>query len=171
MGKKAWAVIALMAALFATPMNAGERRGADVRIYFEIGGQVRGELLAVGGSSLTVRASSGRETSYDVGEITRVVLEKKAKKVPWGFIGFAAGAGAGYAIGANPHNWPHSDDTRILNGIGKGLLWGAAGALVGTMIAGAWNRDGETIVLFEGLNDEQLRANLARLRRSARVRD
>jgi hypothetical protein len=125
----------------------------------------------VGSDSLTVREPSGMETSCGVGEISRVSITRIGKRFPAGFVGFAAGATIGYVLGANPRTWPHDDDTRVWNGVGKGILWGATGALIGALIAKARDPGGQTVVLLEGLNDEQLGAALARLRRSARVRD
>jgi hypothetical protein len=104
-------------------------------------------------------------------EIRRVVVKSAARRFPWGFVGFAAGAGVGYAVGANPHNWPHSDDTRILNGIGKGLLWGALGAIAGTLAAGGGAKSREIIFPFENLDRMQLLVVLERLRKHIKARD
>jgi hypothetical protein len=146
------------------------RRGSQVRIDMSDGARVEGELVVVGGSSVTVRDRSGAETAYEFGGIVRVTVAWSKKKFPGGFVGFAAGAGVGYAIGSNPRGWPHDDDTRVLSGIGKGLLLGAFGALIGSVATMGKARRGETVFLFQGQSDDELRETLKRLEKHARIR-
>jgi hypothetical protein len=154
-----------------TSLEAKARHGATVRLGLKNGIQARGELLAVRKEALIVRDLSGPETSYEVGEIASVTVVGKTKRFPAGFVGFALGAAAGYALGANPRGWPHEDDFRVLNGVGKGILLGAFGAIVGTIATAGRDRGRETVYPIEGLSDEQVRVTLARLRGFAKVLD
>jgi hypothetical protein len=161
----------LLLGMTSSPAVAKERRGETVRVDLKSGAWIVGDLLAVGDSALAVRRADGSERSCRFEEIRRVVVKSAARRFPWSFVGFAAGAGVGYAVGANPHNWPHSDDTRVLNGIGKGLLWGALGAIAGTLAAGGGAKSREIIFPFEGLDRMQLLVVLEQLRKHIKVRD
>jgi hypothetical protein len=163
-------VALLLLGTFLPAAAAQGRRGALVRVDLKDGARVQGELVVVGGSSLIVRDRSGSETSFEFGGIARVTVTWSKKKFPGGFVGFAAGAGVGYAIGSNPRGWPHDDDTRVLSGIGKGLLLGAFGALIGSVATMGKARRGETVFLFQGQSDDELRETLKRLEKQARIR-
>jgi hypothetical protein len=164
-------VALLLLGMTSSPAEAKERRSETVRVDLKSGTWILGDLLAVGDSALAVLGADGSERRCRFEEIRRVVVKSAARRFPWGFVGFAAGAGVGYAVGANPHNWPHSDDTRILNGIGKGLLWGALGAIAGTLAAGGGAKSREIIFPFENLDRMQLLVVLERLRKHIKARD
>jgi hypothetical protein len=150
--------------------GAQGRRGALVRVDMKDGAQVQGELVVVGGSSLIVRDRSGAETSYEFGGIARVTVTWSKKKFPGGFVGFAAGAAAGYLVGANPRNWAHDEDVLVLRGIGTGILWGALGAVVGSAATSGRHGARETVFPIEGLSDRQLQETLKNLKKHARIR-
>jgi len=171
-GRKA-GLSALVLLLLGTSLSAAAvqgRRGSQVRIDMSDGARVEGELVVVGGSSVTVRDRSGAETSSEFGGIARITVTWHKKRFPGGFVGFAAGAGIGYAIGANPRGWPHDDDSRVLNGVGKGLLLGAFGALVGSVATLGKARRGEAVFLFQGQSDQQRQESLKKLKKYARIR-
>jgi hypothetical protein len=164
-------VLALL--LLGTSLSAAAaqgRRGANVRVDMKGGTGVQGELVVVGGSSLIVRDRSGAETSYGIDGIARVTVTWSKKRFPGGFVGFAAGAAAGYLVGANPRNWAHDEDVLVLRGIGTGILWGALGAVVGSIATSGGHGGGETIFPLEGQSDQQLRETLKNLKKYARIR-
>jgi hypothetical protein len=163
-------VALLLLGTFLPAAAAQGRRGALVRVDLKDGARVQGELVVIGGSSLIARDRSGSETSYEFGGIARVTVTWSKKKFPGGFVGFAAGAAAGYLVGANPHNWAHDEDTRVLKGIGTGILWGALGAVIGSIATSGRRGGRETIFPIEGLSDQQLQETLKDLKKYARIR-
>jgi len=166
---RASAAILLTLGMSLNSAAAQGRRGATVRVDMKDGTLVQGELVVVGGSSLVIRDRSGPEISCALGELSRVSVTWSKKKFPGGFVGFAAGAAAGYLVGANPSNWPHDEDVLVLRGIGTGILWGALGAVVGSIATAGQGGTHETTFLIEGLSDEQVQETLKRLKKYARI--
>lgn len=159
---RGWVAAALALALGAMPLPAKERHGATVRVGFKDGRSIQGELVSVGQDSFLIE-TRGQKDSITIGEVMSLRVTRR-KRFPAAFVGFVVGAGAGYASGAGP-GWPHEDDTRIWNGIGKGLLCGAAGALIGRMVMGRPpGPERPVYIMFEGLTIEAARAALAKLR-------
>jgi hypothetical protein len=146
------------------------RRGATVRVDLKDGALVQGELVAVGEASLLIRDQAGMETSHGIDGMVGVTVTRHKRKFPGGLVGFAVGASVGYAVGANPHDWPHSEDTLILRGIGTGLLWGILGAVVGTAATAGQDRTIQLYVPLQGTAD-QIRGSLTQLKKYARVRN
>ncbi len=166
---RASAAILLMLGMALNAAAAQGRRGAAVRVDMKDGARIEGELVAVGGSSLVIRDRSGTEISCALASSPGVGhLDKK--KFPGGFVGFAAGAAAGYLVGANPRNWPHDEDVLVLRGIGTGILWGALGAIVGSIATSGRGGTHESTFLIEGLSDEQVQVTLKNLKKYARIR-
>jgi hypothetical protein len=164
------AAVLLLLGLFLNAAAAQGRRGANVRIDMKDGARIQGELVVVGGASLLIRDRAGVETSYGVDDMVGVTVTRHKKKFPAGLVGFAVGASVGYAVGANPSNWPHSEDTLVLRGIGTGLLWGFLGAVVGTAATAGQDRDIQFFVPLQGTTD-QVKGSLTALKKYARVRD
>jgi hypothetical protein len=167
---RASAAILLTLGMSLNAAAAQGRRGATVRVDMRDGARVQGELVVVGGASLLIRDRAGVETSYGVDDMVGVTVSRHKKKFPAGIVGFAVGASVGYAVGANPHNWPHGEDTLVLRGIGTGLLWGILGAVVGTAVSAGQDRDIQFFVPLQGTID-QVKGSLTELKKYTRVRD
>ena len=163
-GRSAHASAAVLLMMLGMSLNAPAaqgRRGATVRVDLKDGARAQGELVAVGEASLLIRDQAGIETSYGVDEMVGVTVTRHKRKFPGGLVGFAVGASVGYAVGANPHDWPHSEDTLILRGIGTGLLWGILGAVVGTRGDGRAGPDSSSCTFpLQGLTTDQIRGSL-----------
>lgn len=161
-------ITALVLGLSANALTAKERRGSTVRVTLKSGAHAQGELIAVRQDSLLILDGSGQETSFDVGEVLSLRVTRRKKGFPAGFAGFVAGAAIGYTAGANPHGWPHDDDTRVLNGVGLGLLCGVIGAVTGSIVEREARRNATSYILLEGMSDQQVKETLARLDTHAR---
>jgi hypothetical protein len=161
-------VMALIFGLSTNALTAKERRGSTVRVTLKSGAHAQGELIAVRQDSLLILDGSGQETSFDIGEVLSLRVSTRKKRFPAGFAGFVAGAAIGYTAGANPHGWPHDDDTRVLSGVGLGLLCGVIGAVTGSIVEREAGRDATSYILLEGMSDHQVKETLARLNIHAR---
>jgi hypothetical protein len=162
--------LAIWLVLPTNPLQAKDRRGATVRVGLKTGASVQGELILVREDSLLIRDRSGRELAYNIGEIMSLSITGR-RRFPAAFVGFVAGVAVGYAVGANPTNWPHAEETLVLNGIGKGLLFGGLGALAGSLLSMNSRREDTRYFLLEGMTERQVQEALALLRKKARNPD
>jgi hypothetical protein len=101
------------------------------------GKQVKGEMIEASETSLTID-DDGKPVSIPRGDVRQVyVIEGKAKKGKWAWIGTGIGAGAGAAIGAAKYS-DAVDDSFIY--VPMGMLIGSGIGAVGGLVFGASKR-------------------------------
>ena len=93
-----------------------------------------------------------------------------SKKAPRRIRRFRGRGDGRLSLGANPRNWPHGEDVLVLRGIGTGILWGALGAVVGSIATAGRGGTHETTFLIEGMSDEQVQETLVHLKKYPRIR-
>jgi hypothetical protein len=108
------------------------RTSEDLVVKKMNGKQVKGEMIEASETTLTID-DDGKPISIPRAEVRQVyVIQGKAKKGKWAWIGTGIGAGAGAAIGAAKYS-ANSDDSEIW--VTVGLLFGAGiGAATGVLL-------------------------------------
>ena len=108
------------------------RASEDLVVRKMDGKQVKGEMIEASETTLTID-DDGKPVSIPRAQVRQVyVIESKAKKGKWAWIGTGVGAGTGAAIGATKYS-SNSDDSEIW--VTVGLLFGAGiGAATGVLL-------------------------------------
>jgi hypothetical protein len=108
------------------------RTSEDLLVKRMNGKQVKGEMIEATETTLTID-DDGKPLSIPRSDVRQVyVLEGKAKKGKWAWIGTGIGAGVGAAIGGAKYN-DRVDDSEVW--IGMGLLLGTGiGAATGVLV-------------------------------------
>ena len=108
------------------------RASEDLVVRKMDGKQVKGEMIEASETTLTID-DDGKPVSIPRAQVRQVyVIEGKAKKGKWAWIGTGVGAGTGAAIGAAKYS-SNSDDSEIW--VTMGLLFGAGiGAATGVLL-------------------------------------
>ena len=104
----------------------------DLIVKKRDGKQVKGEMIEASETTLTID-DDGKPISIPRADVRQVyVIERKANKSQWAWIGTGVGAGAGAAIGAAKYS-ANRDDSEIW--IPIGLMFGAGiGAATGVLL-------------------------------------
>jgi len=150
--------------IYSGNLGAKERRGAEVKILKNDKTVQKGELIAVKPASLLLMDSqSGADVSVDIEDIITVTVVKKSKALAGFLIGTGAGLLAGLAIGStgDQNEFIMSDETAV------GLLIMLASPIIG-LTAGALMGSDQKIQIV-GMSPEQIKADLEKLRRHARI--
>jgi hypothetical protein len=165
-------ILSLSLFLFSSDLAARERRGAELVIQKQDGGQMGGELIAVKQNSLLLLdAISNTDVSVAIGDVAIIKIFKKSKALIGAVFGLLAGAGVG-AISASVHGGNQEEDpwaefwggmyrTSIL------VLFISAGTVIGLAAGAALGKD-ETIE-FQGKSPEEIKSILVKLRKQARI--
>ena len=141
---------------------AKERRGAEVKILKNDWTVQKGELIAVKPASLLLmEPQSYADVSVDIEDIIKITVVRKSKALAGFLIGIQAGLGGALVIGL-----ASSEDDRLFAIYGAGLMV-LASPLIG-LIAGALMGSEQTIRIV-GRSPEQIKADLEKLRRQARI--
>jgi hypothetical protein len=113
------------------------RTSEDLVVKKMDGKQVKGEMIEASETSLTID-DDGKPVSIPRSNVRQVyVIEGKAKKGKWAWIGTGIGAGAGAAIGAAKYS-DAVDDSFIY--VPMGMLIGSGIGAVGGLVFGASKR-------------------------------
>ena len=113
------------------------RTSADLVVKKMDGRQVKGEMIEASDTTLTID-DDGKPVSIARTDVRQVyVIEGKAKKGKWAWIGTGIGAGAGAAIGAAKYS-DAVDDSFIY--VPMGMLIGSGIGAVGGLVFGASKR-------------------------------
>ena len=113
------------------------RTSADLVVKKMDGKQVKGEMIQASETTLTID-DDGKPLSIPRGDVRQVyVIEGKAKKGKWAWIGTGIGAGTGAAIGAAKYS-DAVDDSFIY--VPMGMLIGSGIGAVGGLVFGASKR-------------------------------
>ena len=151
-------------------LECGSKRGAEIVVQKNDGGQIHGELIAVKKTSLLLLdTESGRDVSVDVNAIEIVHILKGPKTGLGAISGFLVGGAVGVAAtGKNKDcgQCPDSSGRSILGG----ALLGGVGALIGALIGSA-SRGSNEIIVLKGLPQEEMDARLEEIRSKARMKD
>ena len=104
----------------------------DLVVKKRDGKQVKGEMIEASETTLTID-DDGKPVSIPRADVRRIyVIERKAKKGKWAWIGTGIGAGTGAAIGAAKYS-ANRDDSEVW--IPIGLMFGAGiGAATGVLL-------------------------------------
>jgi hypothetical protein len=142
---------------------AKERRGAGLVITKSDGQQIKGELIAVKETALLLLDSqSGADVSVEIGEIAVIKIIKKSKALSVGAIGFGLGALYGFSAMQEEAEVPGETlSTTIIFGILATIPGALIGAYLGT----------DKTIQLEGKSPEEINAELAKLRKQARITD
>lgn len=118
------------------------RTSEDLVIKLKYGRQVKGEMIEASETTLTID-DDGKPVRIPRAEVRQVhVIERKAKKGKWAWIGTGIGAGTGAAIGAVKYS-ERVDDSQLW--IPVGLMFGAGiGAATGFLVGA--NRRKRTMI-------------------------
>ncbi len=147
-------------------LECGSKRGAEIVVQKNDGGQLHGELIAVKKTSLLLlETESGRDVSVGVNAIEIVHILKGPKTGLGAISGFLVGGAVGMAAtGKNKDcgQCPDSSGRSILGG----ALLGGVGALIGSA-----SRGSNEIIVLKGLPQEELDARLEEIRSKARIKD
>lgn len=113
------------------------RTSADLIVKKKDGRQVKGEMIEASETTLTID-DDGKPVSIPRADVRQVyVIEGKAKKGKWAWIGTGIGAGTGAAIGAVKYS-DAVDDSFLY--VPVGMLIGAGIGAVGGLVFGANKR-------------------------------
>lgn len=141
---------------------AKERRGAELVVQKKDGKQIKGELIAVKPASLLILgAQSGADLAVDIADIRLIKLEKGLTFFSGLTLGAIAGLAGGFVAGLVLHeslDYPGIYMALIGAGIG-----GAVGSALGIVMGG------EETIQIEGKSPEQIKADLKKLRKQARI--
>ena len=118
------------------------RTSEDLIVKKRDGRQVKGEMIEATDTTLTID-DDGKPVSIPRAEVRQIqVIERKAKKGKWAWIGTGIGAGTGAAIGAVKYS-ENVDDSQLW--IPVGLMFGAGiGAATGFLVGA--NRRKRTMI-------------------------
>ncbi|NIM59031.1 MAG: hypothetical protein GTO16_08835 [Candidatus Aminicenantes bacterium] len=153
-------------------LNARERRGAEHIITKKDGQQIKGELITVKPNSLLLLNTEGRDVSVAVDDIRIIRIVKKSKFVQSLGIGLLIGAATGAILGlaeGESIDFFGGTVTAGENALIGGALVGFNGLIIGGISGLASGKD-KTIQL-EGRSQEELKLDLKKLRKKARIRD
>jgi hypothetical protein len=113
------------------------RASEDLIVKKMDGKQIKGEMIEASETALTID-DDGKALSIPRADVRQVyVIEGKAKKGKWAWIGTGIGAGAGAAIGAAKYS-DAVDDSFIY--VPMGMLIGSGIGAVGGLVFGASKR-------------------------------
>ena len=113
------------------------RTSEDLVVKRKDGHQVKGEMIEATDTTLTIDRD-GKPMSIPRADVRQVyVIEGKAKKGKWAWIGTGIGAGTGAAIGAAKYS-DRVDDSFIY--VPMGMLLGAGFGAVGGLVFGLSKR-------------------------------
>jgi hypothetical protein len=150
-------------------LEAGSKRGAEIVVQKKDGNQIHGELIAVKKTSLLLlESASGIDVSVQANEIGIVHILKGPKTGLGAISGFLVGGVVGVAATGKGNDCGQCPNSASRNIIG-GALVGGIGALIGALI-GSTSGSNEIIIL-QGLSQEELIAELEKMRSKARVKN
>jgi hypothetical protein len=168
-GSRLISFIFLFSFLLCSSLEAGARRGAEIVVQKNDGHQVHGELIAVKRASLLLLDAESRiDVSVNVKEIELVHVLKGPKTGFGAISGFLVGGVVGVAAtskGNDCGKCPSSTSRKITGG----ALVGGLGALIGALIGSS--AGGNEIIILKGLPQEDLNAELEKLRSKARIKN
>ena len=151
-------------------LESGSKRGAEIVVQKNDGGQIHGELIAVKKTSLLLlETESGRDVSVDVNAIEIVHILKGPKTGLGAISGFLVGGAVGVAATGKNKDCGQCPDSSGRSIVGGALL-GGVGALIGALIGSA-SRGSNEILVLKGLPQEELDARLEEIRSKARIKD
>ena len=160
-------LVVLAASLVLDPnaLLARGRRGAHIVLSLKDSRQAAGELIAVRGESLLILDSAGMDRSFDIADVVKLRISKKAKTAPAAIIGGLTGGACGLAYSLVQGR----DDQGIAQAYA--IFYGPIGALLGAIIAGslASTAGKEKVIELESMTESQVRQTLVRLRYAARI--
>ena len=120
------------------------RTSADLIVKKKDGKQAKGEMIEASETTLTID-DDGKPVSIPRADVRQVyVIEGKAKKGKWAWIGTGIGAGTGAAIGGAKYS-DAVDDSFIY--VPMGMLIGAGIGAVGGLAFGASKR--QRVMVFD----------------------
>jgi hypothetical protein len=169
-GGKAGFVVAVLAAscmLFAADAFGKAGRGATVIVTLKSGVQVSGELIHVRPASILILATSGRDESFDLREISSVWVFRRSKALQGVLIGLLTGAGGGLVAGTAVYNRNHPDESL---GARAALFCGGAfaGLIAGGIVGGVAGKD--LLIRVDGIPPPALGESLRKLSKYARIK-
>jgi len=80
-------------------IKPSQKQGAEILVKMMDGQAVRGELITVKKNSLLLLSSIGADMSFDIRNISTVIIVKKSKALQGAGVGFLAALGIGMASG------------------------------------------------------------------------
>ena len=146
------------------PLQAKERKGADVIIQKKDGAQVRGELIAViENSLLLMEGGSGADVTVEVSDISTIKIANKSKSVLGISLGVAIGGAAGTLAGYEGSKLFWVFEARKTWAWIGGIIGMVSGALIGSLVSGP-----KTIRVLDK-SDSEIQEILEKLRKKARI--
>jgi hypothetical protein len=157
--------------VLSIPLIPKEKRGADLIIQKTDGSQVRGELIAVKNNSLVLLGLSPMvDVTVDIADLKIVRIVNRTNTLSSAGIGLLSGAVLGGAVGLaitdENSYWFRDSTADLVAGILFGGILGALLGGLGGLVSGT-----DDTILIEGKSEPEIKYEIEKLRKKARIKN